>query len=279
MMRWMKYLSFSLLLLGIVFAKTARHELGGKKTYVVVNGKKYQYWYLKKGDIAKFSITGYATAKIYVRTQSGEKRNITIYLDDKKVKSFVVDEKVSKKSSEKHLGIITKAKTMELKIPRGKHTIKIHSDDGRVLVRVTYRKKSTGITMAPQKHDGGMVLVANEQELGYYRASKDKAVEYVINGGGTVTLYTRLIFSPEMMGTQHYKLKIQIDDEKPTIYELETVPSSVSYFRGDDKVIPGKAKKIKIKVPKNRHKITVQPEGTTPVAVRLIIPMSMLKAK
>jgi len=274
-----KYLLVFIALFGIVFAKTAKHTRGGKKTDVVVKNKKYTYWYLKKGDEAKFDITGYADAKIYVRTQGGKKQNITVNLDDKKIASLTIEEKTSKLAASKKLGIITKAKTIKVKIPHGKHILSVYSDDGKILVRVTYKKKSSDITMAPQKHDGGMVLVAGEQELGYYRSSKEKAVEYTINGGGTVTLYTRLIFSPAMMGAQHYKLKVRIDSEKPTIYEFETTASSVSYFRGDGKVIPGKAKKIKIKIPEKRHKITIQPEGTVPVAVRLMIPMNLLKAK
>ncbi len=275
----MKYLLVFIALFGIVFAKQAKHTRGGKKTNIVVKGKKYTYWYLKKGDEAQFDITGYANAKIYVRTQGGSEQNITVNMDDKKVESLTIKEKTSKLTSSKKLGIITKAKTIPIKIPRGKHILSVHSDDGKILVRVTYKKKSSDITMAPQKHDGGMVLVVGEQELGYYRSSKNKAVEYILNGGGTVTLYTRLIFSPAMLGTQHYKLKVQIDSEKPTIYEFETVASSVSYFRGDGKVIPGKAKKIKIKIPEKKHKITIQPEGTVPVAVRLMIPISLLKAK
>lgn len=277
-MSCLRYVITIALLFGLASSKVVTPEEGGKKTSIIVKDKSYDYWLINRNGEAKFTVSGIATARIYVRTEVGKKPNITIKLDNTKLKSITIDEKQSNIAHTKVFNKVTKAWTINLKIPRGKHILSLESDD-EIIVRLTSKKKVSYIAMAPQRHDGGMVLVAGEEEFGYYRCSQDKAVEYVLIGPGTTTLYTRLLFSPGMMGTQHYKLRIQVDNNEPTIYEFESKASAVSYFRNNGQIIPGKAKKIKIKIPKGKHTISVKPTGSIPVAVRLMLPMSMIKKK
>lgn len=262
--------------IGISFAGLAAPIKGGKKVYLESKGKKYSYWFLAAKKDIEYRFSGILKVEISIRTEAGKKTNVFLGFDKEKVETVYVDEKASTASKVSVFKNVSKPKTMKMTIPKGKHKISISADND-IIVRVTTQKPKSYVSMAPQKHAGGIVLVSNEEEYAYYRASMDKAVEYSVIGEGTVTLYTRLIYSQGMLGNQHYRVSVQIDGDEPTIYEFETEASPATYFRGDGKVIPGKAKKIQIKVPAGRHTIKILPANSAAIAVRMMMPKSMLK--
>ncbi len=272
----------ALALILAVLAATLGREIapaeGPKKTKVVVDGKSYNYWLVDADVPAKFEVSGLGTVKIFVRTEAGTERVVTVLLDSVRVAVDTVAKKASRKAKSRAFKRISKAHTILLRVPRGKHTLDVVVD-GPAAVRAVSKKKTRTVSMVPQEHAGGLVLVANEEEYGYYIATKKKPVVFSILGKGKVTLYTRLIYTPGMMGTQHYHLVVQLDDEKPVVYEFETEPSGVSYFRNDKSSVPGKAKKIKVDIPKGTHTLRVYPKGKKRVAIRLAMPLGMVKKR
>ena len=262
----------------LAFGKTIPPKKSSGKVSLSFDGKKYDYWISEPDKVVEYELSGPLTTKIYIRAESKTKPQVKIKMNGEEVKTLTVENGISQQSKVKGFNKITKAETVMIKIPRGKHILTIESDK-RIIVRLHSKQKKQNITLAPQRHDGGMVLVSDEEEYGYYRCSKNKGVQYVLLGKGTITIYTRLIFSPGMMGTQHYTLNIQIDDEKPVLYEFETEASSVSYFENDKKIIPGKAQKVNLKIPKGKHTVSITTEDSQPIAVRLTLPMSMIKNK
>ena len=258
------------------FAEIVKPKKGGKFTLMDSRGKEYKYWIVDKNKEIQFEIQGIANAKIYVRSEMGEKVELTVNVDDYKVKVFTIEEEKSQIAKAEGFKNLTRAKVITVIMPKGKHTLSMKPDK-KVIIRISSVKKKTYITMAPHRHDGGLVLISADEEFAYYQTTPKKAVEYNILGEGTVTLYTRLIYTSEMMGVQKYKLRVQFDEEDPTTYEFETVNSTVSYFRNDGKIIPGKAQKIKLKIPKGKHNLKMFTEDSNTVALRLMLPMSMIK--
>ncbi len=263
-------------LLSLLGAKALKTDKGGKKIAIEVDGKKYDYWLVKKGKEIKNEISGIATVTFYVRKALDTSPTVEIKVDDKKLKTISIAANKSEKAAAEGFDKLTKAKKIKLKIPKGKHIIKIKTDE-KILIRASYTKKQKQYTFAPQYHSGGMALVVDENEYGYYKSIKEHPVQCLIYGGGKITVYSRLLYSTGTMGTQHYTVLVSIDDGKVTAYEFETKPSDVAYFRSHDDIIPSKAGQIKIEVPDGKHTVTIAPGDSKEIAVRVMIPESMVK--
>ncbi|MCD6594099.1 hypothetical protein J7L68_00260 [bacterium] len=267
------------LIFSFVFATNVISPIGKTKTVNLdVDGKKYTYWICEPGESLYYDIIGSGSVKIYLRTESGATANVKISLDGRKIKTVNVDKQISKKAQTKTMKNITKAKKITVKIPRKKHRLTI-STDKKILLRTVKSKNIKYYSYVPQKHSGGMVLVSRETEYGYYKSIESHPVQCEIIGDGTITVYSRFLYSNGMMGNQHYSVSVSIDAGRPTIYEFETRQSSTAFFRTDNDIIPSKAGKIKIVIPEGNHKVTISPTNSNQIAVRILIPSSMLKRK
>jgi phospholipase C len=71
------------------------------------------------------------------------------------------------------------------------------------------------------------------------------------------------------------KIKISLDD-KSKFYDFETEKSQISTFK-DRKDVPCRAEKLKINIPKGKHKLYIEPVISEIIAVRVLIPEKMLK--
>ncbi len=264
-----------LALAAVSWAKIFPPEGKHKTIYIRIKGKKYRYWKCDKK--IEFIVDGEREGKLFIRTVEGKKPKIKIYLDGDKIKEFVLDEKVSKKakSSVKN---ITRARVVKVKIPKGKHKLTIKTSDD-IYVRLSAKKKIKYYAYVPQKHAGGIVLVAHETEYGYYKSIKSHPVMFEMIGKGKVKIMTRLLYDKTMRGRQHYSVVVQIDDNKPTVYEFETEPSTVSYFRTEHEVIPSKAGQIIVNIPEGKHNVYVYPGDSRVIAVRILVPEYMVKIK
>ena len=265
----------------ILFARNANlisPSSKGKTTIVQVNGKKYIYWICEPDESLYYDIIGSGSVTIYIRTEAKVNPNVRICIDGRKVKKLTLNEPASKKSKNKLLKNISKAKKVHLKIPKGKHRLVISSDK-KILVRTVKGKSIRYYAYVPQKHSGGMVLVSHETEYGYYKSIENHPVQCEIIGPGRIKVLTRYLYTQEMMGNQHYSVSVSIDAGKPTIYEFETQPSTVAFFRTDSDIVPSKAGKIEIEIPPDSHNVIISPTNSNPIAVRILIPDSMLKRR
>ena len=244
------------LIFSFVFATNVISPIGKTKTVNLdVDGKKYTYWICEPGESLYYDIIGSGSVKIYLRTESGATANVKISLDGRKIKTVNVDKQIRKK-----------------------HRLTI-STDKKILLRTVKSKNIKYYSYVPQKHSGGMVLVSRETEYGYYKSIESHPVQCEIIGDGTITVYSRFLYSNGIMGNQHYSVSVSIDAGRPTIYEFETRQSSTAFFRTDNDIIPSKAGKIKIVIPEGNHKVTISPTNSNQIAVRILIPSSMLKRK
>ena len=267
-----------IMLSSVLFGGSISPRKGPKPTYLSIGGKRYKYWLCETGKTIHFDLKGPGETRVFIRTEAGKNPEVKVFLDDEKIKTITIKEEKSKKSDVKKIDNITKAETFKVKIPYGKHTLSF-TPDTDVIIRVSLTKSEKYYSFAPQRHSGGMVLIARETEYGYYKSIKEHPVECEIIGDGTIKIYSRLLYSKDMKGTHHYSVAISIDGAEPTVYEFETEPSSVSYFRTDGDIIPSKAGKINVKIPSGKHTITISPVNSNPIAVRVLIPQSMLKRK
>jgi len=263
-------------LLSFLSAKALKPDKGGKRIAIEVDSKKYDYWFVKKGKEIKYEISGIATVTFYIRKGLDTNPTVEIKVDNEILKTIPISANKSEKAATESFDKLTKAQKIKLKIAKGKHTITITTND-EIFIRASYTKKQKQYTFAPQYHSGGMALVVDENEYGYYKSIKEHPVQCLLNGGGTITVYSRLLYSTGTMGTQHYTVLVSIDDGKVTAYEFETKASDVAYFRSHEDIIPSKAGQIKIEVPEGKHTVTIAPGDSKEIAVRVMIPESMVK--
>jgi hypothetical protein len=277
-MRPIFFLAITAMIVSLCFAKGERFatpQKGTKLAVVKVNNKNYKYWLVEQSKPTFFEVEGPSMVQIFLRTEAGKKTDIKFTVDGLNPVLKTLEQKESK-SSAKGFSKITDAKVFQLKVEKGKHKISIESNS-KILVRVVFKKKLESVALVPFEHAGSVVVVSNETELGYYFGTKDKQMRFTILGPGTVTVDSRLIYDKSSMGKQSYILGTKLDADAEKTYQFETEPSGVTTLKMDKTSIPGKVKSAKIKIGEGKHTLSVYSVGSSKVAVRLSLPLSMLK--
>jgi len=112
-------------------------------------------------------------------------------IDGQKVKSYTFSETLSGKTRLKSdNSFVSKGKIIYFKIPKGKHTIEIFTDEelyGRLLIT-----EGHNVSIAPVSSADEDMLVVKNDEYEYFFTSTNNPAEYVLVGPAKATIYTRL---------------------------------------------------------------------------------------
>lgn len=249
-----------------------------KKTELEIGKEKFAYHVVNAGSEAVFNLAAGTINTILVRLVEGAEA--TLWLGDKEPPQYIkwVQDSASGKVKW-NKKVVSKAYKYVIRTQKkSKTAFKIEVTKGTALVRVNQKSTIPYITMAPKSSAGEITTIAKELKTSYWRISSDTPAVYTIKGKGKIELFSRLIYTHELMGTQRYSIWIEINGNK-SLYEFETNPSEVAYLEGFPDLKVGVARKVKLTLPENKNTIKITPRGSEKVIVRLSVPKTMIDKK
>ncbi|MCD6501713.1 hypothetical protein J7L01_03855 [bacterium] len=247
-----------------VQAKYVKPAKGGTSCKLVGGKVEWSYALAGSGDAVEWQGLKARHVKLYIRSPKGGGGDFQLYIDGKAYKKDTVREGASKKYKIR-VGkdgpkAVSKAKTLMIKLAKGKHAIKLTSKEPLYVRLVTVAQKPSWIT--PEKYDKSLSLINGDKLVSYYSATASEPVVVKHEGAGTLTVWSRLAFDKNMKGTQHYTVVVRTADKKVIHARLETVISETSSWKNDGGVIPGKARTFKLDLAKGSNEIRFLLDGT-----------------
>lgn len=172
-----------------------------------------------------------------------------------------------------------------LKLGGGEHNIKIWSgaEDPKVASRYIFvpseEKKINWIVLCPLTPNEPVNLIADEEEVQYFRFSESKPMKLQINGPTKLRILTRVENHYQMKGRIDYRIQVLEDKKIKHTYQLSSIRSETTVYKSEHSKIPGKAKEIIIDVPKGKHSYKIIPldKDKNTVLGRVLFPKKDIK--
>ena len=194
-----------ILIFGIVSAK-AFTPLGNPTIETLeVSGKGREYVVLKDTAI-EYEIEGPKIIQLYSRKPIPKKQNTNlveisynIKLDDTEVIYHTIKAEVDKKTiSKKHLAhSYSSADVIFINVPKGKHILKIDSEEKPLLFRLTKKKRPkrsrSDIYIEDINNNPQFNVITGKNTIPYSKISSNKTANYHIKDIGELWLYVRPI--------------------------------------------------------------------------------------
>ena len=168
----------------------------------------------------------------------------------------------------------------EIKLGRGVNTVEFLLPDATIAVDARYvftpikEKKMEWLTYSPMTPVEPVELISQEENVKYYRFSKDKPLKVELTGPTEMRIFTRIENHYNMKGRIHYRLQVKDNNNVVYTYQLSSTHSETTVYKDDTKLIPGKACEFVIEVPKGKHVYEITPldEDKSTVLGRTMIP-------
>lgn len=249
-----------------------------EKTQLQIGDQKYTYYVVKSGQEASFNLAGGAVNTILVRLVEGTEAILWLG-DEEHPKNVKWNQDSTSATTKWNNKAVSKAYKYVLKTQaKSPAKFKVKVIGGTALVRVLQKSTVPYVTMAPRSSAGEITTVVKELKTIYWHTNKDTPAVYVIDGKGKAEIFTRLIYTPDLMGTQRYSIWIEVNGNK-SLYEFETNRSEVAYLEAFPNLGIGVAQKIKIPLSNGKNTIKISPRGSEKVIVRLAVPKTMVSNK
>jgi len=140
------------------------------------------------------------------------------------------------------------------------------------------RAKTRFLLYTPDVFARTETIITRKKEKKYYVVTSSKPLEFSVTGPTDLRLSSRLLYTTEMKGEQHYTLSVTDDgllgSRQVAAYTFATRKSPISTVAGGAKLVPGVNRSIVLPVPSGRHRYQLHLSGTTAAeaAVRILIP-------
>ncbi len=240
-------------------------ETGGVKTL-----------YYEMSKSASFNVKGPCVVTFYMRSAPNDTAKVRFLVNGTAIDSFHLAQRASHKSQLSNGKEVTRAQKFSRELGAGEHKIELQSSK-TVYIKSEHRRKFAAYAIVPSEHAGGMVLRNAGNDMGYYISTETDPVKFSIYGEGDITLYTRMIYTKEKFGTQHYSIELSMDDGAPVLYEFETTPSKVSSFPNSPELRPSSGSSVKLKIGKGLHYIKIVSRGSNTALIRISAPESLIR--
>ncbi|MBN2543238.1 hypothetical protein JXI42_10270 [bacterium] len=282
-MKRITYLIVPLIILSsfqFLFAKSLKPDSYINKVILEGSKNNYIYYSFSNKKPVELKVTGPKRIKVYLRAYNdcrGTEFNILV--DENVIQTDKMSKGLSKYKLKDTKENVSNAKTFNVKIPSGEHTLILKPFKKCISICRFVELEEELVLFAPTKTYRTLNLIVKEKGYDYYLCTKDEPVEVSIIGPTTITVYARLNYSKEMRGTQHFKIIVTENGESKYNYKLETNISEVSYYEEEKGLLPSKAEKFTIKVNKGSHKFKfyLGDSAANTAALRFFVPESALQ--
>lgn len=240
-------------------------ETGGVKTL-----------YYEMSESASFKVKGPCVVTFYMRSAPQDTSKVRFLVNGTAIDSFRLEQRASHKSKLEGGKEVTRAQKFSRELGAGEHRIELQSSK-TVYIKCEHRRRFPAYAIVPSEHAGGIVLRNEGKDMGYYISTASDPVKFSIYGEGDITIYTRMIYTKEKLGTQHYSLEISMDDGAPVLYEFETTPSKVSSFPNSPELRPSSGGSVKLKIGKGLHYVKIVSRGSNTALIRISAPEALIR--
>lgn len=234
-----------------------------------IAGKTRTYFVLDKTSQVNFSVEGPSQLKIMSRLQLksvNAEPDYTIELQiegSKKSRSIHHSSRLSEKAestldSNMFIGVL---RSKVIDIPAGKHNVILRVPDGstdKVFVRISQKTNEfTGgtavVAMTPFEFTTEVELITDEVAYPYYRVGNTDKAALRLVGPATLKVLSRIEFSPEMKGSQKWKVQVLEDGKMKKSFNLSAGSSDVIRYRNPSPLVPSRAETFFVEVPEGEH--------------------------
>jgi len=251
---------------GFVFLKPTTFDQDVKLT---IAGKSRTYFVLDKDSRLNVTVDGPSQLKIMSRLDLPSATvqpdyEIEVQVEGtKKARSIHHTSKLSEKAESvsgttSFIGVL---RSKVIDIPSGKHNVIVRVPEGstdKVYVRLSQKTNEfTGgtavVAMTPFEFTSEVELISEEVAYPYYRiGSTDRAALRLI-GPATLKVLSRIEFSPEMKGSQKWKIQVMEDGKLKKNYSLSAGSSDVIHYKNPSQLLPSRAETFFVEVPEGEH--------------------------
>lgn len=264
------------------------------KVVLTVSGKPSGYYALSHEKPSVINLNGPGVLKVITRARFGPKADSKLNYQF----SYIVNGAAPKTA--KFTGVIRseiatfdnttdakpgQSRETEIKLGRGVNTIEFLLPDASVAVDARYvftptkDKKTEWISYTPMKPVEPVELVSQEDNVKYYRFSKEKPLKVELTGPTELRVFTRIENHFNMKGRIHYRLQVKDNNQVVYTYQLSSTHSETTSYKDNTTLIPGKACEFVLEVPKGKHIYEIIPldEDKNTVLGRTMIPSKAVK--
>jgi poly-gamma-glutamate system protein len=149
-------------------------------------------------------------------------------------------------------------------VPKGEHTLRVTGltpGSGEIvgrLFRENKRKTSGTVPFAPEGYsDLATLQFESGKQSTYYRFVHGNPLTFSVTGPTNLQMYTRLDFSPAMLGSQKYMLEVWRDGELWRTFHYDATRLANAFYPDHLEILPGTRKRLRISVPEGPHSFEV----------------------
>ncbi|MCB1059612.1 MAG: hypothetical protein KDB65_05240 [Calditrichaeota bacterium] len=275
---------------GFKYLKPTTYDQG---TSLTIAGKSRHYFVVDADNKVSVTVEGPSQLKIMSRLQLRSEEATPDYSFDvmiegsKKAKTVHHTSRLSEKAESgsdgpQYLGVL-RSKVVD--IPSGKHNVSISVPDGSqevLFIRLSQKTNEfTGgtavIAMTPFEYTSEVEMVSDEVIYPYYRISSTERAALRLVGPATLKVLSRIEFSPEMKGTQKWKVQVLEDGKLKKAYHLSAGSSDVIQYRNPAPLLPSRAETFFVEIPEGEHVYEFRMEDDSrTVLLRFLMPKAEL---
>ncbi len=264
-----------------------------RSTKLTVAGKERTYFVLDKDSQISVIVEGPSQLKIMSRMElpvASAEPDYTIEVrmeGSKRVRSIHHTSKISEKvegesGQTPNVGVL---RSKIIDIPSGKHTVNLRVPDGstdRVYVRLSQKTNEfTGgtavVAMTPFEYSAEVELISDELFYPYYRVGNTDRAALRLVGPATLKVLSRIEFTPEMKGSQKWKVAVLEDGKMKKSYNLSAGSSDVIHYKTPSPNMPSRAETFFVEIPAGEHVYEFRmPEDTRTALLRFLMPKTDL---
>lgn len=262
-------------------------------TKLVIAGKSRTYFVLDNDSQISVAVEGPSQLKIMSRLELNSESATPDYAievimeEGKKPRTIHHTSKLSEKADmpDSEQGIIGVLRSKVIDVPSGKHsiTIRVPENSGdKVYVRLSQKTNEfTGgtsvVAMTPFEYTTAIELVTNETAYTYYRIGESDRAALKLVGPATLKVLSRIEYSPDMKGSQRWRVQVLEDGKPKKSYGMSAGTSDVIQYRLPSQFVASRAETFFVEIPAGEHIYEFRiPEDRRTSLLRFLLPTDEL---
>lgn len=249
-----------------------------KKVVTIVIKKDREYYLLARKGPVEIRVDGPTSLKVHTRLLWREEME-PIQTYKLIVQEDGYREKVVSKTTVKSASAFSppdqewgESRYFLLQVPEGEHVYKFslwEAATDTIGLRFAFAEPKDWVSLVPTRHEGVLEAVEGEKEETYYLATPETSVMLKITGPERLKVVSRLNYDPTTKGLQGYTIVVEEKGVELEKKAFRTYKSELVEYKERGDLIPSKADRLYLDVPKGEHTLDFRLVGTLARSVSL----------
>ena len=240
-------------------------NMTGKSVFLKSGAKRHKYFVVEKGASFGFNVSGPTTVKIRTRAElrsgiTDAEYKVEVWEGDHLVEGRKVTTKPSQLTIEGDKGQIAVARTVFLKVPKGKHGYRIWISSEKIdkfyarYYQTTKKPKKVEFsTFKPYEFKKRVTLSSGKNSVNYYLIDSDGGATLSVIGPTRLKIYCRAGFTEDMKGTLKFTLGLFEKGNQVVQFPGVAKATTKSSFKELSDIVPSKLYTYVFDVPDGKH--------------------------